>query len=263
MVKIADLRPELGQSNGISVAPLDRPRPRAELSDTNQFQRTDDVAVEWLISEGLTDYASALATMESRVAAIAEGCARECIWLVEHPPIYTAGTSANPRDLLAPDRFPVHATGRGGEYTYHGPGQRVIYVMLDLKARQQDVRRFVAALEAWMIDALWEFGLRGHRREDRVGVWIERPDKPMLAGNLPAEDKISAIGIRLRKWVSFHGASFNVDPDLSHFQGIVPCGIAGYGVTSLFDLGITASMAEVDVVLRRSFEPIFGPTATV
>jgi lipoyl(octanoyl) transferase len=200
--------------------------------------------------------------MEARVAAIAEGSASELVWLVEHPPLYTAGTSAEPADLLTPDRFPVYATGRGGEYTYHGPGQRVVYVMLDLKQRRQDVRRFVAALEGWLIAALWEFGVRGARREDRVGVWVERPQKPESAPGVPAEDKIAAIGIRLRKWVSFHGVALNVEPDLDHFQGIVPCGISGHGVTSLVDLGLPVSMTEVDGVLRRTFEPIFGPTRT-
>jgi len=234
--------------------------PRLAPGGDETFLRGDGRPVEWSIADGLTDYETGVAFMEARAAAIAEGHAPELIWLVEHPALYTAGTSADPADLLSPDRFPVHATGRGGEYTYHGPGQRVIYVMLDLKQRRQDVRRFVAALESWVIAALWEFNLRGLRREDRVGVWIARPDKPTLADGQPAEDKIAAIGIRLRKWVSFHGAAINVDPDLTHFQGIVPCGISGYGVTSLVDLGLPVSMAEVDGVLRRTFEPIFGPT---
>ena len=235
-------------------------RSRSELAEDIEFQRADGVPVEWRITDGVTGYAEAVAEMEARVADIAAGAAPELVWLVEHPALYTAGTSANPADLLMPDRFPVHATGRGGEYTYHGPGQRVIYVMLDLKQRRQDVRQFVAALEAWMIATLWEFGLRGLRREERVGVWVARPDKPPIAVDMPAEDKIAAIGIRLRKWVSFHGTSFNVEPDLSHFQGIVPCGVAGYGVTSLVDLGLAVSMAETDVALRRTFEPIFGAT---
>jgi len=260
MVKMSEIGAGIPNSDGQPDQGPSVSRSRDALATRAVFTRTDGGSVEWRVSEGVTDYQAAVAAMEERVALIAEGNARELVWLVEHPALYTAGTSANPADLLAPDRFPVHATGRGGEYTYHGPGQRVIYVMLDLKQRQQDVRRFVAALESWIIAALWEFGLRGLRREDRVGVWVARPDKPRISEDLPAEDKIAAIGIRLRKWVSFHGASFNVDPELDHFQGIVPCGISGYGVTSLVDLGLLVSLAEVDVVLRRTFEPIFGPT---
>ena len=209
--------------------------------------------VEWRITDGLTDYAEAEAFMEARVAAIAEGRAEECVWLLEHPPLYTAGTSADPRDLRAPDRFPVHKTRRGGQYTYHGPGQRVAYVMLNVGARGRDVRCFVRSLEAWVIAALAEFGLTGHIRDGRVGVWIERPDKPPLPDGRMAEDKIAAIGIRLRRWVSFHGISINVEPDLTHFDGIVPCGITDYGVTSLIDLGLPVTMDDVDVALRRSF----------
>jgi lipoyl(octanoyl) transferase len=250
MVKIAGID---------SAAPAPSPiSSRANLSDEAGFHRSDDAAVVWRVSDGLTDYAEAVAAMEARVAAIAEGTAAELVWLVEHPPLYTAGTSADPKDLIAPGVFPVHQTGRGGEYTYHGPGQRVVYVMLDLKARRQDVRRFVAALESWLIAALAEFGLTGLRREDRVGVWLARPDKPDIAPGIPAEDKIAALGIRLRKWVSFHGVALNVDPDLDHFAGIVPCGIAGYGVTSLVDIGLPVSMAEADVALRTAFGPIFG-----
>ena len=214
---------------------------------------------EWTVSRGLTGYAEAVAAMEARVAAIQAGTARELVWLVEHPPLYTAGTSARPQDLLIPDRFPVHPTGRGGEYTYHGPGQRVAYVMLDLKRRRQDVRAFVAALEEWIISALAAFNVRGERREGRVGVWVVRPEKPPLADGSPAEDKIAAIGIRLRRWVSFHGIAINVEPDLSHYAGIVPCGISGYGVTSLVDLGLPAMMTDVDIRLRTAFEDIFGP----
>ncbi|MDR3376527.1 MAG: lipoyl(octanoyl) transferase LipB [Ancalomicrobiaceae bacterium] len=235
-------------------------RPREHLGRDRFLSTGNAPPVEWVIADGLLDYPSAVAEMEARVAAIATGTAAERIWLVEHPPLYTAGTSAKADDLIAPDRFPVYATGRGGEYTYHGPGQRVVYVMLDLKRRRQDVRGFVAALESWAIAVLWRFSLRGLRREDRVGVWIARPDKPDIAPGQPAEDKIAAIGIRLRKWVSFHGISLNVDPDLSHFDGIVPCGIRGYGVTSLADLGLIVSMPEVDVILREEFEAIFGPT---
>ena len=217
--------------------------------------------VTWTIADQPVGYASAVATMEARVEAIAAGTATETVWLVEHPPLYTAGTSARPEDLLGP-RFPVFATGRGGQHTYHGPGQRVAYVMLDLKGRRQDVRAFVTALERWIIETLASFNLRAGRREGRVGVWVDRPDKPAgLTGQI-AEDKIAAIGIRLRRWVSFHGVSINVDPDLSHFAGIVPCGIAEahLGVTSLVDLGLPISMTDLDSALRVSFEQVFGPT---
>jgi lipoyl(octanoyl) transferase len=213
--------------------------------------------VQWLLSDGLTAYAEAVASMEARVAAIAEKRASEAVWLVEHPPLYTAGTSASDDDLLD-RRFPVHRTGRGGQFTYHGPGQRVAYVMLDLGRRQPDVRAFVCALEAWIIATLAAFGVQAQRADDRVGVWVPRPDKG--AG---AEDKIAAIGIRIRRWVTFHGIALNVAPDLSHFSGIVPCGLraAQYGVTSLADLGLDPTMPEVDAVLRHEFEKIFGPTA--
>lgn len=211
--------------------------------------------VEWVIAEGLVDYEAAVAAMEARVAAIAEGRARERVWLVEHPPLYTAGTSAQDADLIDPSRFPVHRSGRGGQYTYHGPGQRVAYAMLDLKRRNPDLRRFVAALEAWLILTLDGFNIRGERREDRVGVWVRRPDTGEAA-----EDKIAAIGIRVRRWVSFHGISLNVEPNLSHFSGIVPCGVTRHGVTSLVDLGIPVTMPEVDAVMRGAFEEIFGPT---
>lgn len=210
--------------------------------------------VEWRIEPDLLDYEFAVTFMEERVAAIAEGRARELVWLVEHPPLYTAGTSADPNDLVEPDRFPVHQTGRGGQYTYHGPGQRVAYVMLDLERRGKDVRAFVAALERWIIGALAAFNVRGERREDRVGVWVRRPDK----GD-GAEDKIAAIGIRVRRWVSFHGISLNVEPDLGHFSGIVPCGIRGHGVTSLVDLGLPVTMADADAALKASFIEVFGP----
>ena len=214
--------------------------------------------VEWLVSDGLTGYDEAVAEMETRAGLIADGLARERVWLVEHPPLYTAGTSARDEDLIAPERFPVFRSGRGGQFTYHGPGQRVAYVMLDLKRRQPDLRRFVAALEGWLIGALDDFNVRGERREDRVGVWVRRPTKG--AG---IEDKIAAIGIRVRRWVSFHGISLNVEPDLTHFDGIVPCGVSQHGVTSLVDLGLPVTMPEVDSVLREAFERVFGPTVQI
>jgi lipoyl(octanoyl) transferase len=210
--------------------------------------------VEWLVSDGLTPYATAVEAMEKRAAAIAEGTASELIWLIEHPPLYTAGTSARSGDLLAA-HFPVHSTGRGGQFTYHGPGQRVVYVMLDLRRRGPDVRRFVASLEEWIIRTLSAFNVRGERREERVGVWVRRPDQ-----GEGREDKIAAIGIRVKRWVSLHGLAINVDPDLAHFSGIVSCGVtdAHFGVTSLVDLGHLISLPEVDMALRREFEPLFG-----
>ncbi len=212
---------------------------------------------EWITSPGLTDYDEAVLWMEERATAIAEGRADEAIWLVEHPPLYTAGTSARADDLIAPDRFPVHATRRGGQYTYHGPGQRVVYVMLDLNTRGKDVRKFVQLLEHWVIATLDTFNIRGEIRPGRVGVWVARPEKAPLADGTPREDKIAAIGIRLRKWVSFHGISINVEPDLDHFDGIVPCGISGHGVTSLVNLGLPVSMPDLDVALRQTFETTF------
>lgn len=216
--------------------------------------------VRWRISEGLVPYDTAVAEMEAEVAAIAEGRADELVWLLEHPSLYTGGTSAKPSGLIDLDRFPVFATGRGGEYTYHGPGQRIAYVMLDLKRRRPDVRAYVAALEDVIIRTLDLMNVRGERREDRVGVWVRRPEKPMLPDGSMAEDKIAALGIRLRRWVSFHGLSLNVDPDLSHYGGIVPCGISAYGVTSLVDLGLPVMMADVDMRLREAFEQVFGAT---
>jgi lipoyl(octanoyl) transferase len=203
----------------------------------------------------LAELTEAVAEMEARVAAIAAGTAPERVWLVEHPPLYTAGTSARNEDLIDPSRFPVFRSGRGGQYTYHGPGQRVAYVMLDLNRRRPDLRAYVSALEAWIIATLGAFNVRGERREDRVGVWVRRPEK-----GEGVEDKIAAIGIRVRRWVSFHGISLNVEPDLSHFTGIVPCGISGHGVTSLVDLGQIVTLPEVDMALRASFEAIFGET---
>ncbi len=213
--------------------------------------------MEWKITDGLTDYAEAVAFMESRVAAIAAGEADECVWLLEHPPLYTAGTSAKIEDLTDPDRFPVYESKRGGEYTYHGPGQRVAYIMLDLNKRGKDVRRFVKQLEEWVIASLAEFNVQGEIRDGRVGVWVRRDDKPLTATGQPAEDKVAAIGLRLRKWVSFHGISINVEPDLDHFTGIVPCGISEYGVTSLVDLGLPVTMADVDSALRKTFTEVF------
>jgi lipoyl(octanoyl) transferase len=219
--------------------------------------------VEWTITPRFTPYEDAVAEMEARADLIAKGEAPERVWLLEHPPLYTAGTSAKPGDLLEA-RFPVHRSGRGGQFTYHGPGQRVAYIMLDLNRRRPDVRAFVCALEDWLIGALAAFNVKGERREGRVGVWVQRPDKPRGLDGAMAEDKIAALGIRVRKWVTFHGISLNVEPDLSHFRGIVPCGIAEQrlGVTSLVDLGIPVTMAEVDAVLRRQFEARFGETCS-
>ena len=217
--------------------------------------------VEWRIEPGLTPYPQALAFMEAQAEAIRAGTASELVWLVEHPALYTAGTSARIEDLIDPERFPVFAAGRGGEYTYHGPGQRVAYVMLDLKRRREDVRAFVAALEAWIIATLAAFNVRGERREDRVGVWVVRPDRPPMPDGSPAEDKIAAIGIRLRRWVSFHGIAINVEPDLGHFGGIVPCGVQDHGVTSLVDLGLPVTMADLDNALLAAFKTVFGSTA--
>jgi lipoyl(octanoyl) transferase len=228
---------------------------RQSLDLTRFTAPAGDGAVEWLISDAPVPYLEALAAMESRVAAIAAREAPELVWLLEHPPLYTSGTSGKDADLLDP-RFPLFTTGRGGQLTYHGPGQRVAYVMLDLKRRRPDVRAYVAGLEEWLIRTLGAFNVRGERREDRVGVWVNRPDK-----GVGFEDKIAAIGVRLRRWVSFHGIAINVEPELSHFDAIVPCGVADprYGVTSLVDLGLPVTMADVDVALRRSFAEVFGP----
>lgn len=214
--------------------------------------------VEWRITENLVDYPAAVAWMEARVDGIVAGTQDECVWLLEHPPLYTAGTSAKAADLVDPKRFPVFEARRGGEYTYHGPGQRVAYVMLDLNKRGRDVRRFVQQLEEWIILTLADFQIRGERRADRIGVWVERPDKAPLPDGSAAEDKIAAIGVRLRKWVSFHGISINVEPDLSHFSGIVPCGISGYGITSLADLGLPVMLSDVDLALQNHFGDCFG-----
>lgn len=230
-------------------------KPRSDVAGRLSLYRPSPPA-GWEIAPGLVDYEEAVARMEARAAAIADGSAGELVWLVEHPPLYTAGTSAKWEDLVEPGRFPVHRTGRGGQFTYHGPGQRVVYVMLDLTVRRRDVRGFVAALEQWIIDTLSAFNVAGERREDRVGVWVRRPGRGGMG-----EDKIAAIGVRLKRWVSFHGIAINVEPELEHFSGIVPCGARGYGVTSLVDLGLPVTMEDVDVALRQSFERLFGPTA--
>ncbi|MCR9148490.1 MAG: lipoyl(octanoyl) transferase LipB [Rhodobacteraceae bacterium] len=233
--------------------------PRACQTQTRNSVAKRDIMVEWITSSGLVAYPDACAAMEARAEAIARGEASEAIWLLEHPPLYTAGTSAQAADLKDPSRFPVHTTKRGGQYTYHGPGQRVVYVMLDVGRRGRDLRAFVKSLEAWVIATLDQFNIRGEIREGRVGVWVVRDDKPLTASGAAAEDKIAAIGIRLRKWVSFHGISINVEPDLSHFDGIVPCGIQEHGVTSLVDLGLPVAMEDVDVALKKTFPCIFSP----
>ncbi len=218
----------------------------------------DENGVEWHRSDGIVPYPDAIAAMEERVERIAAGAAGEAIWLLEHPPLYTSGTSARPEDLTDPQRFPVYDARRGGQYTYHGPGQRVVYVMLDVGRRGRDVRKFVKQLEAWVIAVLDEFNVTGEARQGRVGVWVQRHDKPLTQAGLPPEEKIAAIGIRLRKWISFHGISINVEPSLEHFSGIVPCGIAEHGVTSLVDLGLPVTIDDVDVALRRRFDEVFG-----
>ena len=225
-------------------------------STTLLFAREDRVPAGWAVSRAPVAYPDAVAAMEARAAAIAEGRAGELIWLLEHPPLYTAGVSAKPADLVDPDRFPVFESGRGGQFTYHGPGQRVAYVMLDLTKRRRDVRAFVAALERWVIEALAAFNVEGEIRDGRVGVWVERKGP-----GWSREDKIAAIGVKLRKWVSFHGVSLNVEPDLDHFGGIVPCGVTEHGVTSLVDLGLPVTMDEADAALRAAFERVFGAVA--
>jgi lipoyl(octanoyl) transferase len=225
-------------------------RPLNKLSAAPIFGRDDAAPAGWARSAGLVPYPEAVAAMEARAAAIADGTAGELVWLLEHPPLYTAGVSAKPDDLLDSNRFPVFETGRGGQFTYHGPGQRVAYVMLDLSKRARDVHAFVSALETWIIGALADLGVEAGPRAGRVGVWVERPGR---------EDKIAAIGVKLRRWVSFHGVSLNVAPDLGHFGGIVPCGVTDHGVTSLADLGVAASMTVADAALRESFARVFGP----
>ena len=210
--------------------------------------------VEWIISSGLVEYPDALKVMDERVDLIQKGNAKELVWLLEHPPLYSAGTSAKPEDLLKPNRFPVFKTGRGGQYTYHGPGQRVAYIMLDLNRRRRDIRAFVSSLETWIINTLAKFNIRGERRSDRIGIWVRRTD----LNNSEREDKIGAIGIRIRRWVTLHGISINVTPDLEHFGGIIPCGIGGYGVTSFEDIGQPLEVYDLDVELRTEFDQLFG-----
>jgi lipoyl(octanoyl) transferase len=222
----------------------------------DKLRRTDGAPVEWVVADAPVDYPLALRLMQERAAAVARGEAPELVWLVEHPPLYTAGTSAKPADLLEPKRFPVYEAGRGGEYTYHGPGQRVAYLMLDLKARGRDVRCLVQALEGWIIDTLAGFNIDGELRDGRIGVWVRQP------GRVGGESKIAAIGVRVSKWVTTHGIALNVAPDLGHFDGIVPCGISDRGVTSFEDLGLLVSMPEVDIALRAAFERRFGPTVS-
>lgn len=231
---------------------LTTPAQSCEIS--TKLARSDGRPVQWIISANPVPYPLALETMKSRAASIAAGTAEEAVWLLEHPPLYTAGTSAVPEDLLS-DRFPVYDAGRGGQYTYHGPGQRVAYVMLDLTQRGRDIRCLVKGLESWVIDTLAAHNITGERRDGRIGVWVQRPDKGPLS-----EDKIAAIGVRVSKWVTFHGISLNVMPDLGHYDGIVPCGITDQGVTSVEDLGHLVSLPEVDSVLRLAFERHFGPT---
>ncbi len=226
---------------------------------SEQPTERETLPVEWRVEPGLTAYPDAVAAMEARVAAIRAGSAPELVWLVEHPPLYTAGTSADPADLLQPERFPVYRSGRGGEFTYHGPGQRVAYVLLDLKRRGPDVRRYVHDLEEWIIRALASFAVAGERRQGRVGIWVARKD-PLLGSR---EDKIAAIGVRVRRWVTYHGIAINVEPQLEHFSGIVPCGISEHGVTSLVDLGLPVGLADLDAALRAAFPGVFGPTAWV
>lgn len=228
----------------------------AQAHEPDGLQRSDGRPVEWIIAPGLVAYPEALDTMRARAAAIAAGEAEEAVWLLEHPPLYTAGTSAVESDLLTPDRFPVYDAGRGGQYTYHGPGQRVAYIMLDLRQRGRDVRSLVQNLEGWVIDTLAAFNIDAEARPaPRVGVWVKRPDK-----GIGREDKIAALGVRVSRWVTFHGISLNISPDLSHYDGIVPCGISDQGVTSFEDLGQLVSLEEVDSALRAAFERRFGPT---
>jgi len=225
---------------------------------SKKLLRNDLQPVEWRISDALVPYPEALDFMKARARAIADGQASELVWLVEHPPLYTAGTSAKQADLLSPNRFPVYEAGRGGQYTYHGPGQRVAYVMLDLRQRGRDIRAFVQGLEQWIIDTLGAYNISGEKRDDRIGVWVQRPER-----GIGSEDKIAAIGVRVSRWVSFHGISLNIAPDLSHYEGIVPCGISDHGVTSFEDLGHLVSIEEVDTMLQQTFVNQFGPVQSM
>ena len=256
MADLADGGLSIGPPVG-AEAPVVR-RPASRRSPASMLAAPGSPPVRWIVHDDPMPYAETIARMEAAAAAIAAGDAPEQVWLLEHPALYTSGTKARAEDLISA-RFPVHATGRGGEFTYHGPGQRVAYAMLDLKRRTPDVRAYVAALEDWLIGTLAGMNIAGERREARVGVWVRRPEKSARPDGSPAEDKIAAIGVRLRKWVAFHGVSLNVEPDLAHYDGIVPCGIRGYGVTSLLDLGHMVTMPEVDARLRAGFEEVFGP----
>lgn len=245
-----------GSCNAISVTMGER----LEIKEGRPFSpmrpHSPGAPIEWVVSARPIDYGEAVTAMEARVAAILAGTAPELVWLLEHPSLYTAGTSANPADLLQPERLPIFASGRGGQYTYHGPGQRIAYVLLDLTRRRQDIRCFVDMLEEWIIASLARIEILGERRAGRVGVWIARPDR-----GEGAEDKIAAIGVRLRRWVTYHGVALNIAPDLSHYAGIVPCGMKEHGATSLADLGRNVSLSEVDAILRQEFEPLFGETS--
>lgn len=233
--------------------------PKRETLSTHAMLKSSGAPVVWEIAPQPVEYDKAVARMEELARQIADGDATERVWLVEHPPLYTAGTSASDEHLLN-DALPVYKTGRGGEHTYHGPGQRVCYVMLNLNDRVQDLRLYVATLEQWILNTLDQFNIKGERREDRVGVWVKRSTKPALADGTPREDKIAAIGIRVRKWVTFHGISINVEPELSHYEGIIPCGVEGHGITSLVDLGLPVTMEDLDIVLKQEFEKLFGAT---
>ena len=233
--------------------------PERQTLATDSMLSRSSKPIVWEIASDLVEYEEAVARMESLAQSIAEGTESERVWLVEHPPLYTAGTSASDAHLLN-DALPVFKTGRGGEHTYHGPGQRVCYVMLNLNDRVQDLRLYVATLEQWIINTLDQFNIKGERREDRVGVWVRRPKKPTLFDGTPREDKIAAIGIRVRKWVTFHGIAINVEPELTHYEGIIPCGVKGHGITSLVDLGLPVTMEDLDVALKQEFENLFGET---
>lgn len=235
------------------------PNPQRDTLPTQKMRNKSGNAVAWEIAPDLIGYEEAVSRMETLAHGISEGSEDERVWLVEHPPLFTAGTSASDEHLLN-DQLPVFSTGRGGEHTYHGPGQRICYVMLNLNDRKQDLRLYVATLEQWIINTLDQFNIKGERREDRVGVWVKRPDKPALPDGTPREDKIAAIGIRVRRWVTFHGIAINVEPELSHYDGIIPCGVQGHGITSLVDLGLPVILEDLDVALKQEFQKLFGET---